>query len=181
MKDGAARRETSACREIIAPEQTGDAISARDRVRRGNEHWRHASEVRIALKKLRYAVEFLADVRGRRAMADVATLKSAQDVLGDLHDLEVLIEWTRDLQASLSPPNLKAWRQLGSLVDALEDDCRRLHALPACSRQLDRDCGSDGRRTSCGVCQPRRGRIARYSTFLGNRSQASGHRRVCGG
>ena len=72
-------------------------------------------DVRIALKKLRYAVELLAEARDQRAVADIATLKIAQDLLGRLHDLDVLIAWTRDLQASSSPPDLTAWRQLGSL------------------------------------------------------------------
>ena len=83
---------------------------------------------RIALKKLRYAVELRSEARHRRATSDVATLKQAQDLLGRLHDLEVLIDRTRAVQASIDPPNLSAWRELGSLVRALEDDCRRLHA-----------------------------------------------------
>ena len=48
--------------------------------------------------------------------------------IGRLHDLEVLIDRTREVQASIAPPDLMALRQLGSLVRALEDDCRRLHA-----------------------------------------------------
>jgi len=83
---------------------------------------------RIALKKLRYAMELLAELQGRRTTAGVATLKHAQDALGRLHDLEVLIDRTRSVQASIAPPDLTAWRQLGALVRALEDDCRQLHA-----------------------------------------------------
>ena len=52
----------------------------------------------------------------------------SQDLLGRLHDLEVLIERARQTQASLSPPLLKTWREVGLLVRALEDDCRALHA-----------------------------------------------------
>jgi CHAD domain-containing protein len=85
-------------------------------------------DVRIALKKLRYAAELSTEV-GRRGMtADVAALKTAQDLLGRLHDLEVLLVWGREVQASLSPPDLMAWKALGALVHAVEDDCRRLHA-----------------------------------------------------
>ena len=83
---------------------------------------------RIALKKLRYAVELLSEARHRPLTADVATLKQAQDRLGRLHDLEVLIARAREVQASIAPPDLVAWRRLSSLVRALEDDCRRLHA-----------------------------------------------------
>jgi CHAD domain-containing protein len=85
-------------------------------------------DVRIALKKLRYAAELVREAGHRRVTADVAVLKGAQDLLGRLHDLEVLLAWERGVQASSSPPDLTAWRELGSLVHAIEDDCRHLHA-----------------------------------------------------
>jgi CHAD domain-containing protein len=85
-------------------------------------------DVRIALKKLRYGAELLAEARCQRATADLAAFKKAQDVLGRLHDLEALAERGRDVQMSLSPPDLTAWRELGSFVHAAEDDCRPLHA-----------------------------------------------------
>jgi CHAD domain-containing protein len=85
-------------------------------------------DVRIALKKLRYAAEVLAEARGQRSTADLAAFKDAQEVLGRLHDFEVLAERGRAMQASLSPPDLPVWRALGSLVHAAEDDCRPLHA-----------------------------------------------------
>ena len=55
-------------------------------------------------------------------------LKKVQDVLGRMHDLQVLIERVRDVQASLSPPNLNVWRELDGLVVVLDESCRRLHA-----------------------------------------------------
>lgn len=85
-------------------------------------------DVRIALKKLRYAAELLRETRRDRTSADLRVLKGTQDVLGRLHDLEVLLEWVRQVQASLSTPDLSAWRDLGSLTRAIEDDCRLLHA-----------------------------------------------------
>jgi CHAD domain-containing protein len=85
--------------------------------------------VRIALKKLRYAAELFADVRGRaRTAAMLGALKRNQDVLGRMHDLQMLIDRVRDVQASLAPPSLAVWRELDALVLALEDECRRLHA-----------------------------------------------------
>jgi CHAD domain-containing protein len=85
--------------------------------------------VRIALKKLRYGCELADETAGRRRVtALVAHLKREQDRLGRLHDVQVLIDRTRALQASLSPPSLLAWRQLDSLTQALEDECRTLHA-----------------------------------------------------
>jgi CHAD domain-containing protein len=84
--------------------------------------------VRIAFKKLRYTVELRSLTQRDSAAADIAVMKSAQDLLGRLHDLEVLISWTREAQASLVPPDLATWRELGALVRALDDDCRVLHA-----------------------------------------------------
>jgi CHAD domain-containing protein len=84
--------------------------------------------VRIALKKLRYALELSHDVAGIRGDADLRVLKRAQDLLGRMHDLQVLIERVRQVQASLAPPNVTVWRDLDRLMVSLEDDCRRLHA-----------------------------------------------------
>jgi len=84
--------------------------------------------VRIVLKKLRYAAELLPHPRDPRVTADFSILKTAQDLLGRLHDLEVLVEHVRQIQAASTPPDLTAWRHLGSLVHAVEDDCRQLHA-----------------------------------------------------
>ena len=94
----------------------------------------HLHEVRIALKKLRYAAELLEEAGRRRLAADIAVLKTDQDLLGRLHDLEVLIAWVRESQASLSPPDLNMWRELASLSQALEEECRQLHASFVCDR-----------------------------------------------
>jgi len=83
--------------------------------------------VRIAVKKLRYAVELSADVAGQKTTPELTQLRRAQEVLGRLHDLQVLIDRTRETQASLTPPDLAAWRELDRLVVSLEEDCRRLH------------------------------------------------------
>jgi len=80
-------------------------------------------DVRIALKKLRYATELKEGEAGH-----LRTLKRAQDLLGRMHDLQVLIGRARQVQASLSPPDVRAWKQLDQLVGWLEDECRRLHA-----------------------------------------------------
>jgi CHAD domain-containing protein len=84
--------------------------------------------VRVALKKLRYALELGAEIDGRGVSADIRALKRVQEVLGRMHDLQELIERVRQTQASLAPPNVAVWRDLDALVAALEDDCRRLHA-----------------------------------------------------
>jgi CHAD domain-containing protein len=84
--------------------------------------------VRIALKKLRYGVEVGAEAMGADRSADLRTLKRAQEVLGRLHDSQVLIDRVRCAQASLDPPDLAVWRELGQLVTVIEENCRRLHA-----------------------------------------------------
>jgi CHAD domain-containing protein len=83
--------------------------------------------VRIAVKKLRYALELSADVAHVKSTPDLRQLRRTQDILGRLHDLQVLIDRAREAQASLTPPDVGAWRELDALVAALEDDCRRLH------------------------------------------------------
>jgi CHAD domain-containing protein len=83
---------------------------------------------RIALKKLRYGLELDAEARGGKVTPDLRLLKRLQELLGRLHDLQVLIDRVRRVQASLKPPNLTAWRNLDTLVIALEQSCRRLHA-----------------------------------------------------
>jgi CHAD domain-containing protein len=84
--------------------------------------------VRIALKKLRYAAELLDETERRRLTAAIGALKAAQDVLGRLHDLEVLLAWGRKAQATLDPPDVGGWRVLGALARAVENECRLLHA-----------------------------------------------------
>jgi len=84
--------------------------------------------VRIALKKLRYAAELAADVAGDRLTPDVRTMRRAQDTLGRMHDVQVLIDRVRQVQASLTPPSVGLWRALDALVTELDNDCRQLHA-----------------------------------------------------
>lgn len=84
--------------------------------------------VRIALKKLRYGVEVSAEAMGSDRGADLRTLKRGQGLLGRLHDSQGLIDRVRCAQASLDPPDLAVWRELGELVTALEQSCRRQHA-----------------------------------------------------
>lgn len=84
--------------------------------------------VRIALKKLRYAMELRAEAAGSKRTPDLRILKRDQDLLGRLHDLQVLIARVRQMQAALTPPNLAVWRELDAVVVSLENGCRRLHA-----------------------------------------------------
>ena len=84
-------------------------------------------EVRIALKKLRYALEIVRELNRSRAKATFATLKATQDLLGRMHDLEMLIARTRAVQASPRGPDLDVSAELDRFVRHLETECRRLH------------------------------------------------------
>jgi CHAD domain-containing protein len=90
--------------------------------------------VRVALKKLRYGVELWAEVVGWKRNPDLRRLKRNQDLLGRLHDLQVLIDCLRREQASLMPPDVRISRELDALVVSLENSCRGLHARYVSSR-----------------------------------------------
>jgi CHAD domain-containing protein len=83
-------------------------------------------QVRIAVKKLRYALEIVRDLSGSRAEARIRALKQSQDLLGRMHDIEVLIARTRGLQAA-AVRDLKLSSDLDQLVRQLETEARQLH------------------------------------------------------
>jgi len=125
-------------------------------------------DVRIAVKKLRYAME-LAGEAGRRAVgAELRLLKRSQDVLGRMHDLERLLDRARTAQASLTPDQLSLSPALDGLVASFEDECRRLHAryvrasggLAALTEKLiARQTGPARGRTGVGHLPARRARV----------------------
>src|SRR4051794_7647592 len=82
--------------------------------------------VRIATKKLRYAVE-LADESGAAPAARVVrTLRKAQDTLGRLHDLQVLQQCGAAVAAQPRGPHTPD-AGLAILARRIEDECRLLH------------------------------------------------------
>ena len=84
--------------------------------------------VRIATKKLRYALELVADSRLAAVRPLLGTLKRAQETLGRLHDLQVIEQHVGGLQAL--PPSRRGAHDGGLDVMArkLADECRHLHA-----------------------------------------------------
>ncbi len=81
--------------------------------------------VRIALKKFRYALE-VAERLGRfRLAGSMQRLKGLQNLLGELHDLQVLGAIARDVMA-LAPASRRAG--LESLVTRIDDEIRALHS-----------------------------------------------------
>src|SRR5262249_23179370 len=73
-------------------------------------------------------LEISGEAAGVRMSSDLRTLKRGQDVLGRLHDLQVLIDRVRQIQPVVTLPDVGVWRRLDTLVTSLENDCRRLHA-----------------------------------------------------
>jgi CHAD domain-containing protein len=84
--------------------------------------------VRIAAKKLRYALEIQRELEGTRSTARLNRLKAQQDLLGRIHDIEVLIDHTRGVQASVAGADRKAVEELDQFIRVLEDECRKRHA-----------------------------------------------------
>jgi len=84
--------------------------------------------VRIEAKKLRYALEIQRELTKARSMAGLARLKTQQDLLGRMHDLEILIDRARQTQGTLSPRDRRGMSELTRLIRILEDECREGHA-----------------------------------------------------
>ena len=82
--------------------------------------------VRIATKKLRYALEIALETSQPGAKPLLKVLKREQDRLGHLHDLQSLLKHVREAEAS--PRVGSRLGELTSYADTLERDCRRLHA-----------------------------------------------------
>jgi len=117
LAEAAAKASDRAKRLRAAIERAGGIYLA-DRLHR----------VRIEAKKLRYALEIQRELTQSRSTARLNRLKHQQDLLGRVHDLEVLIERTREVQASLPAANRRAMSELNRLIRALEDECRGGHA-----------------------------------------------------
>ena len=83
--------------------------------------------VRIAAKKLRYAMELAAESGARSAVVPVRTIKRVQDTLGRLHDLQVVQGY---IAASQAAPSTRTPQDggLDIIGRLLEDECRHLHA-----------------------------------------------------
>lgn len=79
-------------------------------------------QVRIAVKKLRYSLELVPDLRLGQVGPDLKRLKTAQDLLGSLHDFEVLAAFARSLDVRGTR------RRLQTLVGVLDEELRRHHA-----------------------------------------------------
>jgi len=105
-------------RRLTASIERAGGLYLRDRL--------HA--VRIAAKKLRYALEIDRELKRSRATARIAQLKRLQDLLGRMHDFEILIDRTRQVQADVARTDRRLTTELDVLILNLEEACRREHA-----------------------------------------------------
>jgi CHAD domain-containing protein len=84
-------------------------------------------QVRIAAKKLRYGLELASDSGLKQATPRVRTMKRAQDMLGKLHDLQVLQAHIADVQVHPEPGRAQSHASLEELSRHIEERCRHLH------------------------------------------------------
>ena len=81
-------------------------------------------DVRIAAKKLRYALEIADESGGAPCALPLRTIKRLQDTLGRLHDLQVLQHHVAIVAAT---HRRSSDAGLGVLSRLIEDECRHLH------------------------------------------------------
>lgn len=98
-----------------AVEDTG-TVYAPDRLHRA----------RIALKKFRYTLELAQDCGGVRLSGTLRRLKEVQDILGTLHDHDVLAARIRDGAADAADPEQRA--ALVALASHLDQETRERHS-----------------------------------------------------
>jgi CHAD domain-containing protein len=127
-KNGATHDAESAWRGVLATRLMRRAKALRSAL--DNAGHLYAPErihaVRISTKKLRYAVEIAHETGIPGAAALVRLLKRQQERLGHLHDLQVLLKRVREAEGL---PTVGARvNELEAYAEALERECRRLHA-----------------------------------------------------
>jgi CHAD domain-containing protein len=83
--------------------------------------------VRIAAKKLRYGLELAADSGVKGAVPLVRRIKRVQDLLGRLHDMQVLEEHIAAVQASPAASRKGMFEALDAVARHVEAECRHLH------------------------------------------------------
>jgi CHAD domain-containing protein len=83
--------------------------------------------VRIAAKKLRYALEIADESGAAPCAAAVHAIKRVQDTLGRLHDLQVLQHHVADVAAMPRPRRATPDAALATLSRLIEDECRQMH------------------------------------------------------
>ena len=83
--------------------------------------------VRIATKKLRYGLELAADSGLTGAAPHLRTMKRVQEMLGKLHDLQILQAHVAQVEAEPRAGGVPAREAMEDLARHIEDQCRHLH------------------------------------------------------
>ena len=102
--------------------------------------------VRIAAKKLRYGLELAANSGVKQAAPHVRTIKRAQEMLGKLHDLQVLQVHVAAVQAEPRTGRPQSRAALENLARHIEDQCRHLHGRYIASASVLRDAALEVRK-----------------------------------
>lgn len=84
-------------------------------------------EVRIVAKKLRYALELEDEIGGRSMDKWLSTVKRVQDVLGRLHDLEVVRSYAGAIAGAPDTPG-ETRSATRAIMDVLEQEIHEQHA-----------------------------------------------------
>ena len=119
-------------------------------------------QVRIAAKKLRYALEIASDSHASAAASLVNLLKRTQDNLGHLHDLQVLQTHVAAVQAHPPAGRHVTPGGLDVIAQTIEAECRHLHArYVAAVPALLEVCGAIRHQIAPQLAAQSRGRSAR--------------------
>jgi CHAD domain-containing protein len=78
--------------------------------------------MRIAAKRLRYTLEFCRPTLGNRAKTFLASARAVQDVLGDLHELDVWLDFLPKVMEEHKSKDIR------NAAERLQQRCRRLRA-----------------------------------------------------
>ena len=95
--------------------------------------------VRIATKRLRYVLELAGDTGEARTKRAVRDARSVQEILGRLHDLDVLADLMRDLVVIATGQPWHAALEAARLH--VERECRSLHGQYVADQKLVMDLG----------------------------------------
>jgi len=113
--------------------------------------------VRLASKKLRYALEVATEFGVARNLADLQRrLKKAQETLGDLHDRAVLANRVRLVANDVQAKEPATAAALEALACALDDQCRRLHGKFVAAQPVVRDVAARASLLAERLTRPRR-------------------------
>jgi CHAD domain-containing protein len=151
LKDGTGPKAVAKLRARVRNAIHGRHVEAGDVVLERRNAWRYAGElasgledhlgragrrfsparlhgVRIATKKLRYALEVVDALEPAGRVKGMQTLRTVQRQLGRLHDVDLLRRRTRDILKTAGALDERGAGGLDRLERHLDDEARRAHA-----------------------------------------------------